>query len=124
MATWGFEVKIDEVLNHDETVDSNLYIGFLCEMGRYFQEQKNLFRFENMSLIHDNAHLHSSISTTAFLESKSANLIRQPSYSPDCNLCDRFIFLYLESIRKRTDFVGKEDAEQFLLLQLLRCREL
>lgn len=120
MATWGF----DGVLNHDETVDSNLYIGFLCEMGRYFQEQVNLLRFENMSLIHDNAHLHSSISTTAFLESKSANLIRQPPYSPDCNLCDRFIFLYLESIRKRTDFVGKEDAEQFLLLQLLRCREL
>ena len=45
-------------------------------------------------------------------------MIKQPPYSPDTNLCDRFVFPRLESIRNRLDFVNTENLQQFLNDQL------
>ena len=45
-------------------------------------------------------------------------MIKQPPYSPDTNLCDRFMFPRVESIRNRLDFVNTEDLQQFQNNQL------
>lgn len=103
-----------KVLKKNESIDSNSYINFLREMGSHLRHQSNPICFENMALIQDNARPHVSKATTEFLNSKGVKLIKQPPYSPDCNLCDRFVFPRLESLRKRGDFTGKEDLETFL----------
>lgn len=98
----------------DGTVDSDVYINFIRNMGNHFSALPQPLPFENIQLIHDNAKPHVSHATTAFFQEKNIKLIRQPAYSPDTNLCDRFIFARLESIRNRLDFTSKRDLETFL----------
>ena len=50
-----------------------------------------------MALIQDKARLRVSKATTEFLHAKGVWLIKQPPYSPDCNLCDHFVFLVFAS---------------------------
>jgi hypothetical protein len=52
-----------------------------------------------------------------FLSAKNVRLLKQPPYSPDCNLCDRYIFARLESLRNDV-YDTKEDLEDFLRVQL------
>lgn len=52
---------------------------------------------------HDNATPHSSILTREFFKKENINRLVQPPYSPDMNLCDRFLFR-----RFKTSILGKE----------------
>ena len=46
---------------------------------------------------------------------KNIRLLKQPAYSPDVNMCDRFVFPRLEALREtEEDFVDKADLETFL----------
>ena len=69
-------------------------------------------------LLQDNAKPHVSKHTTAFLRNKHCNLIRQPVYSPDTNICDRMVFPKAEMKRSKIEFAEKEDLEKFLHQEL------
>jgi [histone H3]-lysine36 N-dimethyltransferase SETMAR len=108
-----------KVLNRNECVNSTTYIAFLEEMALSFQNQdeRHPIRMENMCLVQDNARPHVSHATMTFLSAKNVRLLKQPPYSPDCNLCDRYIFARLESLRNDV-YDTKEDLEDFLRVQL------
>lgn len=101
-----------------ENINSENYIQFLTEMEQYFQTNGNI-RFENMSLIQDNARPHVSRQTLDFIGQKNIRLLKQPPYSPDTNMCDRFIFPCLEALRaNKQNFDGREDLSNFLSNEL------
>jgi hypothetical protein len=104
-----------EVLPRNQCVDSTVYIEFLNKMFISFGDdlQRHPIRTRNMSLIHDNARPHVSQATSAYLSGKGVRLLKQPPYSPDCNLCDRYIFPRLEALRKN-NYETKEELEEFL----------
>ena len=47
---------------------------------------------ENMRLQHDNARTHTPQLTQKYIEGRNTRIIRQPAYSRDLNLCDRYVF--------------------------------
>lgn len=106
-----------KVLDRNQSVTSLLYIQFLNDMEAAFAEFPHPIRWRNMRLIHDNARPHTSHETTNFLLDKGVRLLKQPPYSPDCNMCDRYLFPRLEALRK-VDYATKEELEDFLREQL------
>ena len=108
-----------EILDRNETVNSTRYIAFLDKMMRYFQSPMAMSRcistsWESCYLQHDNARPHKSHATEAFLEQNRCKLVAQAAYSPDLNICDRFIFPKLEMERAKLEFQSKESLNDFL----------
>ena len=96
------------------TVNSDVYIQFLQEMRTFYANLPQPLLMENIRLIHDNARPHVSYDTMGYLNGTGIRLLKQPSYSPDCNSCDRYVFLCLETIRGRADFKTKDELTQYL----------
>ena len=71
-----------------------------------------------MRLIQDNARPHVSSTTLEYLQGNNVRLIKQPAYSPDCNLCHRYIFNFNRLEAKRGDFSNTNDVIAFLNQQL------
>jgi hypothetical protein len=105
-----------EVLPRNESIDSNRYIEFLINLEAFLRNLPNPILPENMRLQHDNARPHTSRATTAHIEARNIRLLRQPPYSPDLNLCDRYIFPRLEALRD--DFDSLADVNEFLTRDL------
>ena len=59
----------------------------------------------------DNARPHSANDTQAFLTCRDIQPVKQPAYSPDLNLCDRFLFRKIKNQLKGYDFMGHEDVK-------------
>lgn len=106
-----------KVLNRNQSVTSVLYTTFLDEMAQEYSQYPNPILMKNASIIHDNARPHVARATQEYLLEKGVRQLKQPPYSPDCNLCDRFIFPRLESARKES-YETKEELEAFLQSQL------
>jgi hypothetical protein len=102
-----------ELLNQNESVNSQRYVQFLYNLEAHLKQFEMPILFENARLIQDNARPHVSAETLEFLNNKNVRLLKQPPYSPDCNLCDRYIFGRLESKRKN-NFENKEAIMSFL----------
>lgn len=99
---------------HNATVNSEVYISFLQDMHKKFVHEQSALGWKDMILIQDNARPHTSVMTTNFIQSKGVRLLKQPPYSPDYNLCDRWLFSTLERQRKDTHFSSGRDLEEFL----------
>jgi hypothetical protein len=108
-----------EVLE-ERTVNSDVYITFLTEMQHKFVHERHSLSWKNMRLIQDNARPHTSRKTMDFLASKGVQVIRQPPYSPDFNLCDRWLFGVLERARNHCNFSSSSDLREFLHSTLSR----
>ena len=50
-----------------------------------------------------------------FLESSGIRLLKQPPYSPDFNLHDRFTFRNFESFRRKINFSNSEQLKNHLM---------
>ena len=68
---------------------------------------------ENARVVQDNATSHVSRATLQLFQEKNITFIKQPPYSPDCNLNDRYIFPRLEAVRKG-NFEDRDQVIQFL----------
>jgi len=106
-----------EILPRNQSIDSERYIHFLDNMELFYRNLQTPILFENMRLLHDNARPHRSRQTETYLEDKNVRLLRQPAYSPDCNICDRYIFPRIEAVRD-SNFENEEELSQFLDQQL------
>ena len=85
------------------SVDSVIYVDFLTQLEHFLQNASSFpIQKRNMSFIHDNARPHTSNLTQQHLLNKGVCLLKQPPYSPDCNMCDRYIFPRLEALRKES----------------------
>lgn len=103
-----------EMLDLNESVNAERYTQFLTHMEAHFKNLRRPIMPENMRLQHDNARPHTALQTQAHLENLNIRLIRQPAYSPDLNLCDRYIFPRLEASRHKTNFNSRDDIQDFL----------
>lgn len=105
-----------EVLNYGQSVNAQRYIQFLGRMETFFAHLDDPILSHNMRLQHDNARPHTARETTEYIEGRNIRLVRQPPYSPDLNICDRYIFPRLEAAR--VDFASSDDLRNFLTGEL------
>jgi len=105
-----------EVLTTNEHITSDRYVDFLRNLEHFLRQQQVPIFPENMRLQHDNARPHSAGQTSQYLDGRNIRLIRQPPYSPDVNLCDRYIFPRLEALTK--PFQSSQEISNFLGAEL------
>ena len=105
-----------EVLATNEHITSDRYVDFLRNLEHFLRQQQVPILPENMKPQHDNARPHSAAKTSQYLDGRNIRLIRQPPYSPDVNLCDRYIFPQLEALAK--PFVSSQQIKDFLEAEL------
>ncbi len=103
-----------EVVENGESINSERFISFLKNMQKKFVHERNNLGWSRMILIVDNARPHVSKMTKDFCVSKEVIVLNQPPYSPDYNLCDRWLFSELEKLRRNTNFASVADLKEFL----------
>lgn len=106
-----------ELLAKNESIDAERYIQFLANLEGFLKNIQHPILAENLRLLQDNARPHVARATIEYITSRNIRLLKQPPYSPDCNLCDRYIFNRLEAQRKNS-FENKEAITAFLDEQL------
>jgi transposase len=103
-----------EIMSVGETINGPRYKEFLLQMHHNFSRQVNSLDWMRMVIMHDNATSHTCKLVTAFLESHGVQLLKQPPWSPDFNILDRYVFAAVENARVQKDFVDVNDIHRFL----------
>jgi hypothetical protein len=108
-----------QVLQRNQTIDSNVYIQFLGATLAAFNsyelhQSRKAISPENCIIMHDNARPHASAATTAFLASRHIKTLKQPAYSPDVNMLDRMFFPKCEMKRKNRNLSSPVEVENFV----------
>ena len=124
------------VTQQRETIDSQRYIDFVHSTGEKWRAlRRSPVKLSDIWWQHDNARPHTSGATDDFFSRRHIQRVRQPPYSPDMNLCDRFLFKYLKKeLRKSTYSTADEVCnaslhvlnaipEERLLAELWKLRE-
>ena len=105
-----------KTLPYGETVNSEQYIAFLKLVGdRWRSLRRDPTHLRDLSLQHDNARPHTSKDTTRFLQDRDVFLVKQSPYSPDFNLCDRWLFAHLKCAFKHMRFDSADEVKDAAL---------
>ncbi|QQP53344.1 Uncharacterized protein FKW44_005798 [Caligus rogercresseyi] len=92
------------------TANRNTMIEYLRTTGkRFLSLKKDKIWLKNCLLMWDNARPHSTTDTREFLTRRDVEPVKQPPYSPDLNLCDRFLFRKLKRLLREDDFGVHEE---------------
>ncbi len=59
---------------------------------------------------HDNARPHTAIATKKFFEKRQVQMIQQSPYSPDLNLCDRWLFKVMKKGLRGHHFQSSQEV--------------
>ena len=79
------------------TVTAEYMVEFFKSMGHRFNNlKKDKIILKELLLQMDNARPHSAARTQTYLGNTGATVLSQSPYSPDLNLCDRFLFTILQ----------------------------
>jgi len=105
------------ILPKNETLNSERYIDFLIGLEAFLTGLPTPILPQNLRIIQDNARPHVARNTRTHMEDHNIRTLRQPPYSPDCNLCDRYVFPRLES-RRKGNFETIQELQHFLELEL------
>lgn len=98
------------VLPAGKTVNADFMIDYLKATQKRFASLKsNKICFKEMLLQMDNARPHSAVLTQDYLRDTGVQIVKQSPYSPDLNLCDRFLFRSLKVELNQQNFSGSED---------------
>ncbi|QQP38563.1 Transposase, partial [Caligus rogercresseyi] len=93
------------------TADRNTMIEYLKTTGkRFLSLKKDKIRLKDCLLRWDNARPHTATDTREFLTRRDVETVKQSPYSPDLNLCDRFLFQKLKHLLQEDEFGGHEEA--------------
>ena len=86
-------------------------IEYLKKTGKQFNSLKNhKIQLKNLMLMWDNARPHAAAETRDFLTQRDMEQVKQSPYSPDLNLCDRFLFRKLKHLLRDDLFRTHEEA--------------
>ena len=108
----------------NETVDSQLFIDFLRKTGDKWRTlRSDPIRLSEVHLQMDNARPHSSAATSKFIEDRGVDLVWQSPYSPDFNLCDRFLFNSMKKELRKHSFQSEVEVEEAALRFLRQLSE-
>lgn len=91
-------------LLREGTMDGERYKLFLNSMLTHYASLQTPIQPENVLLMHDNARPHVARLVNDWLDTKNVIRVKQPPYSPDFNLMDRFVFRNFEVFRREEDY--------------------
>ncbi|QQP54273.1 Uncharacterized protein FKW44_007051 [Caligus rogercresseyi] len=74
------------------------------------QPEKDKIRLKDSLLMWDNARAHTVTDTREFLTRRDVEPVKQSPYSPDLNLCDRFLLQKLKHLLREDEFGSHEEA--------------
>ena len=101
-----------------ECLNSEGYVNFITECGNKWRSLRTTpTTLTKCWWQHDNARCHAAAHTQEFLARRHVYVIRQSAYSPDFNMCDRWLFKYVKNHLRQFQFADK----QSLLEEALRC---
>ena len=82
-----------QVVPAGQTVDSDIIIAFIQHTGDLWRKlRQNPIKLQDVLWQWDNARPHSSRAVSDYLQQCNINTLFQSPYSPDFNMCDRFVF--------------------------------
>ena len=94
-----------ESLPYGQTITAERYITFVQSLGEHWRKlRSDSTRLSELHYQHDNARPHTAAATSDFFIRRGVKLIRQAPYSPDFNMCDRWVFAHLKSSMKKMTF--------------------
>jgi hypothetical protein len=98
------------VTERGETIDSESYVQFIHTTGELWRKlRSDSTKLSELLWMHDNARPHSAAHTQEFLSRRMVTLVPQSPYSPDLNLCDRWLFKELKSKLKQCHLQSASD---------------
>ena len=102
-----------------ETVTADNTVEYLKDTGNRFRNlKKDKIAFKNLLLQMDNARPHSAKRTQTYLGQNGVPIVPQNPYSPDLNLCERFLFTRLLEHCRANEYGNEEelyiDAKRYL----------
>jgi hypothetical protein len=97
IAFTGNEKIIMDGTNKGETIDSQRYIEFVKKTGDLWRTlRSDPTRLSEVIWMQDNARPHTAAITREFFERRHVERMEQSPYSPDFNLCDRWLIKELK----------------------------
>jgi len=88
-----------------ETINAERYIKFIKNTGDKWRTlRSDRKKLSDLIWQHDNARSHSAADTREFCNRRGMELLWQPPYSPDLNICDRWLFKTLKKELKNEHF--------------------
>ena len=97
---------------YGEAINSPTFVEFLQKMRELWRKRRrNSIHFSTLLLQMDNAPSHTAVNTQRFLEGTGVQLVKQAPYSPDLNLCDRFLFRGIKHSLKNSQISCQSDVE-------------
>jgi transposase len=109
-----------KALPRGSTLDSSGYIEFMRETGNKWRSlRSNPIHLNEVLWMHDNARPHTSAAVRQFMETRDMKTVWQSPYSPDYNLCDRWVFSNMKSHLRQQTFNDEKEVE-IAALQYLR----
>ena len=99
-----------------ETVNSECIINFVKHTGNLWRTlRSNPIHLSELLWQWDNARPHSSRQVKDYLASRNVTPVFQSPYSPDMNLCDRFIFSWMKSDFSKRNFTDHSELQNAAL---------
>lgn len=97
-------------------VDSTRIIDFVRRTGDLWRQLRSQpIHLNELLWQWDNARPHSAQSVKEFMQRRGITTVFQSPYSPDLNLCDRFLFNWMKSDFADKEFNGHMELEQAAL---------
>ena len=109
------KINID-AMKPGEAMNSDRYIEFIQNTGTKWRTLRSRpTRLREIWWQHDNARPHSAAATCRYFEGRGVQLIRQAPYSPDLNLCDRWLFSELKKSLRKMQFDSADEVRNAAL---------
>jgi hypothetical protein len=94
-----------------ETVNSESYVDFVHQTGdRWRRLRSDPTPLKELLWMQDNARPHSAAATEDFFRKRHVKLVKQSPYSPDFNLCDRWLITELKKGLRRCNLDCAQDV--------------
>jgi transposase len=108
------------VTSAGQTVDADYFINFLHETGEKWRKlRSDPTRLKDVLLQFDNARPHAARKTKEFLEKREVRTLFQAPYSPDLNMCDRWLFSAMKKQLRKQTFNDEQEVKNSALQVLL-----
>ena len=99
-------------LPKDEKIDAECYIQFLKDTGKRFNNlRRSKTKFRDLTLQFDNARPRIAERTRSYMSAVGLTNIKQSPYSPELNLCDRFLFTRLQEHCRMQHYENSEELK-------------
>lgn len=110
-----------DVTGKNDPINAERYSEFVHSTGdRWRVLRSDPLKLSQVWWQHDNARPHTAALTTEFFERRGIETIKQPPYSPDLNLADRFLFKHLKKELRKSSYSTAEEVK-VASLQVLRA---